>query len=110
VSNSVRHDRDTDGDIEGYELAFAPAIHGLPRDVVVVLRSDRTGPGGHPVYLDATGIVSAEISDRGEARMIATGIGQRLSPPVEIRTAGRVADHAAPAAENHRMMGVPGPE
>ena len=110
MTSSVQPDIDIDGDIEGYELAFAPAVHGLPRDVVVVLRSDRTGPGGHPVYLDATGIVSAEISDRGEARMIATGAGQRLSPPVGIRAAGRPADHVVPPAEKHRMMGVPGPE
>jgi hypothetical protein len=60
---------------ERYELVFVHA--GVPapdgEDVVVVHRTDRSGPGGHPVYADDTGIVRAEISDRAEVRMIASG-------------------------------------
>ncbi len=87
--NDLRHDTDTDG----YELVFAAPGTGAPRDVVLVLRSSRTGPGGHPVYRDRTGIVCAEISDRGEARMLASGGHQRLRHPVKVR---RTA-HRAPA-------------
>jgi hypothetical protein len=54
-----------------YELVFQDP--GTEAETLVVRRTDRTGPGGHPVYADETGIVQAEISDRGEVRMIATG-------------------------------------
>jgi len=79
---------------EGYELIFespGPAHSGPgdapppAPDVVEVRRTDRTGPGGHPVYADATGIVQAEISDRGEVRMLATGGHQSPSAPVVAR-------------------------
>ncbi|MFD0259743.1 DUF6296 family protein [Kitasatospora indigofera] len=74
-------------DHDGFELVFAAPAPGDAPDVVVVRRSALTGPGGHPVYLDATGIVCAEISDRGEARMLATGAHQRLTRPVRVRRA-----------------------
>jgi hypothetical protein len=51
-----------------YELVFPD-----PADTLLVHRTERQGPGGHPVYADDSGIVQAEISDRGEVRMIATG-------------------------------------
>jgi hypothetical protein len=54
-----------------FELVFQE--QGTEAEALVVSRTDRTGPGGHPVYADETGIVQAEISDRGEVRMIATG-------------------------------------
>ncbi|MFD6875818.1 MULTISPECIES: DUF6296 family protein [unclassified Streptomyces] len=57
---------------ERYELVF-PDDDGTGQDVVVVDRTDAKGSGGHPVYTDATGIVRAEISDRGEVRMLASG-------------------------------------
>lgn len=60
---------------EEYELVFAHVGYPAPmeEDVVVVHRTERSGPGGHPVYMDDTGIVRAEISDRAEVRMIASG-------------------------------------
>ncbi|MEE1757424.1 DUF6296 family protein [Streptomyces sp. SP18CS02] len=74
-----------------YELVF---VHGSPsaavlhgEDVVAVHRTDRKGPGGHPVYSDDTGIVLAEISDRGEVRMLASGGHQNLPTTVEARPA-----------------------
>jgi hypothetical protein len=71
-----------------YELVFTDAGRQRPaaegEDVVVVHRTDRSGPGGHPVYADDTGIVRAEISDRGEVRMIASG-GHQEYPAVEAR-------------------------
>lgn len=42
-------------------------------DVVIVERTAATGPGGHPVYADATGIIRAEISDQAEVRILASG-------------------------------------
>lgn len=42
-------------------------------DVVVVERTTATGPGGHPVYTDPTGIIRAEISARDEVRVLASG-------------------------------------
>ncbi|MET9604298.1 DUF6296 family protein [Streptomyces sp. NPDC006512] len=60
---------------ERYELVF-PDSEGRGQDVVLVDRTEAKGPGGHPVYTDATGIVRAEISDRGEVRMLATGAQQ----------------------------------
>lgn len=60
-----------------YELAFPGGSDG-GQDLVEVTRISRTGPGGHPVYEDATGIVQAEISDQAEVRILATG-GQQES-------------------------------
>lgn len=61
---------------ECYELVFqAPAVED---DVVIVHRTERAGAGGYPVYEDESGIVRAEISDRGEVRMLASG-GTRCS-------------------------------
>jgi hypothetical protein len=72
---------------EVYELTFQDP--GDTGDTVVVRRTEYTGSGGHPVYMDETGIVKAEISDRGEVRMLATGGHQtparpkaRARPPV----------------------------
>ncbi|MER6400425.1 MULTISPECIES: DUF6296 family protein [unclassified Kitasatospora] len=66
-----------------YVLTF-PGTPGTqaPQDVVVVSRTSTTGPGGHPVYEDATGIVRAEISDSGEVRMLASGGHQSPHFPV----------------------------
>ncbi|WP_380566368.1 DUF6296 family protein [Streptacidiphilus jeojiensis] len=50
-------------------------------DGVVVHRTSSRGPGGHPVYADDTGIIRAEISDRGEVRMLATSAHQRPRRP-----------------------------
>ncbi|MFD6888034.1 DUF6296 family protein [Streptomyces sp. NPDC059957] len=57
-----------------YELAFPGGSEGA--DLVEVTRINRTGPGGYPVYQDATGIIQAEISDQSEVRILATGSGQ----------------------------------
>ncbi|MET9319439.1 DUF6296 family protein [Streptomyces sp. NPDC003038] len=54
-------------------------------DTVIVFRTAQTGPGGHPVYADDTGIVRAEISDQGEVRMLASGGQQALTHPLEVR-------------------------
>ncbi|MFF8293334.1 DUF6296 family protein [Streptomyces sp. NPDC016309] len=62
-----------------YELDFGR------EDVVLVHRTERTGAGGHPVYSDDTGIVLAEISDRGEVRMLASGGQQDLPARVRAR-------------------------
>lgn len=59
-----------------YELVF-PDSAAAGQDVVVVSRTDRSGPGGHPVYSDETGIVQAEISDQGEVRMLPSS-GQQV--------------------------------
>ncbi|MQS10868.1 hypothetical protein F7Q99_00880 [Streptomyces kaniharaensis] len=66
-----------------YALTFpgTPGAHA-PQDVVVVTRTSTTGPGGHPVYEDDSGIVRAEISDAGEVRMLATGGHQTPNYPV----------------------------
>ncbi|MDN3295873.1 DUF6296 family protein [Streptomyces ficellus] len=61
-----------------YELAFG-------QDVVRVHRTDRSGPGGHPIYADDTGIVLAEISDRGEVRVLASGGYQNPASRVTAR-------------------------
>ncbi|MFF0428710.1 DUF6296 family protein [Streptomyces sp. NPDC004520] len=55
-----------------YELVFSDST-GSAQDVVIVERTQLTGSGGHPVYTDATGIIRAEISDRSEVRMLASG-------------------------------------
>ena len=58
---------------------------GAARDVVVVERTSAGGPGGHPVYADATGIIRAEISDRDEVRILATGGHQETPQSVVAR-------------------------
>jgi Family of unknown function (DUF6296) len=74
------------GQRDEYELVFAQVGHAAPtaEDVVVVHRTQWSGPGGHPVYTDDTGIVRAEISDRAEVRMIASG-GHQVYSPVQAR-------------------------
>ncbi|MGI5479511.1 DUF6296 family protein [Streptomyces lavendofoliae] len=64
-----------------YELDFGQ------EDVVLVHRTERSGAGGHPVYSDDTGIVLAEISDRGEVRMLASSGHQDLPLRVRARPA-----------------------
>ncbi|GGO87978.1 DUF6296 family protein [Wenjunlia tyrosinilytica] len=73
---------------ERYQLTFerSPADRGeRTEDVVVVHRTDAKGPGGYPVYCDDTGILRAEISERGEVRMLASGGHQTLRPPAATR-------------------------
>ncbi|WP_329560786.1 DUF6296 family protein [Kitasatospora sp. NBC_01266] len=73
-----------------YELTFGDGPDGQtpPDDTVgdrvVVAATGATGPGGHPVYADASGIVRAEISDRGEVRMLASGGQQSPRSPVRV--------------------------
>ncbi|MFH8569514.1 DUF6296 family protein [Streptomyces sp. NPDC017993] len=68
---------------ESYELIFqAPAVED---DVVIVRRTDKAGAGGYPVYEDESGIVRAEISDRAEVRMLASGGHQMLRTPLLAR-------------------------
>ncbi|MFD3537144.1 DUF6296 family protein [Streptomyces sp. NPDC058664] len=55
-----------------YELVFTDSA-GSNQDVVVVERTPFTGSGGHPVYADPSGIIRAEISDRDEVRVLASG-------------------------------------
>lgn len=64
------------GHTKRYELTFPES-----GDTVVVDATERKGAGGHPVYADATGIVQAEISDRGEIRMLASGGHQSHEVP-----------------------------
>ncbi|MEV6400049.1 DUF6296 family protein [Streptomyces sp. NPDC051907] len=68
---------------ERYELVFQASA--VEDDVVVVRRTDRAGAGGYPIYEDETGIVRAEISDRGEVRMVASGGHQRPGTPTLAR-------------------------
>ncbi|KPC81102.1 MULTISPECIES: DUF6296 family protein [Streptomyces] len=68
---------------ETYELIFQAG--GAEDDVVVVHLTARSGAGGYPVYEDETGIVRAEISDRGEVRMQASGGHQVLGAPLLVR-------------------------
>jgi hypothetical protein len=69
---------------ENYELVFqAPAVSD---DVVVVHRTEQTGASGAPIYEDETGIVRAEISVDGEARMLASGGHQASEVPRAVRT------------------------
>ncbi|WFB11150.1 DUF6296 family protein [Streptomyces sp. LX-29] len=80
-----------------YELVFtksdeADRENGGDRateDVVVVRRTDARGPGGHPIYTDDTGILRAEISDRAEVRMLASGGHQSYATPVRARPVTR---------------------
>ncbi|MFD5430061.1 DUF6296 family protein [Streptomyces sp. NPDC127084] len=81
-----------DGSGKDYELVFAQpggthtgSAAAADEDAVVVHRTDRKGPGGHPVYADDTGIVQAEISDRGEVRMLASGGHQQPASGVAAR-------------------------
>ncbi|MEW1679203.1 DUF6296 family protein, partial [Streptomyces noursei] len=46
---------------------------------------DRAGAGGYPIYEDESGIVRAEISDRGEVRMLASGGHQAPRTPLLAR-------------------------
>ena len=71
-----------------YELVFEPVPSGSGRteaDVVRVYRTEALGSGGHPIYVDAGGTVRAEISDRGEVRMLATSARQVLRRPTRCR-------------------------
>lgn len=68
---------------ERYELIFQ--LSGAADDVVRVRLTDRLGAGGFPVYEDETGIVRAEISDRGEVRMLASGGHQVPGTPLLAR-------------------------
>ncbi|WP_426362322.1 DUF6296 family protein [Streptomyces sp. E-08] len=67
-----------------YELVFSDGT-GSAKDVVIVERTQVKGSGGHPVYTDATGIIRAEISDRDEVRIIASGGHQEPSQTVRAR-------------------------
>jgi hypothetical protein len=78
----------TDVDADARELVFTASAPGDPReheDTVVVRRTQRTGPGGHPVYCDVTGIVRAEISDNDEVRMLVSGTQQDPRRPIACR-------------------------
>ncbi|MFF8378065.1 DUF6296 family protein [Streptomyces sp. NPDC015661] len=67
-----------------YELVFSDGT-GSDLDVVVVERTQLKGAGGHPVYTDATGIIRAEISDRDEVRILASGGHQEPAQTVRAR-------------------------
>ncbi|MDX2562901.1 DUF6296 family protein [Streptomyces sp. TX20-6-3] len=71
-----------------YELVFSEDT-GSAQDVVIVERTSAKGPGGHPVYADPTGIIRAEISDRDEVRVLASGGHQA---PAQHVLARRLAD------------------
>ncbi|GAA1149199.1 hypothetical protein GCM10009654_00440 [Streptomyces hebeiensis] len=87
------------GRFDTYELVFThpgtPGTGSSDTDVVAVRRTDRSGPGGHPLYADDTGIVLAEISDRDEVRMIASGGHQDPAVAVRARPAPEPAGRAA---------------
>ncbi|MFF3287011.1 DUF6296 family protein [Streptomyces sp. NPDC003023] len=72
------------GHPETYELIFQAAAVD---DVVLVRRTLHAGAGGSPIYEDDTGIVRAEISERGEVRMLASGGHQAHQLPVTARAA-----------------------
>ncbi|MFD9334464.1 DUF6296 family protein [Streptomyces sp. NPDC060028] len=75
-------------DTERYELTFPDGPEDgrdQNQDVVIVARTERNGPGGHPVYADVTGIVQAEISDQGEVRMLPSGGQQAPAHGVRAR-------------------------
>ncbi|MCY0953336.1 DUF6296 family protein [Streptomyces sp. H27-S2] len=67
-----------------YELVFEDGPES-GQDIVVVSVTGQKGPGGHPVYADETGIVTAEISDRGEVRVLPSGGGQEPAHRVSAR-------------------------
>jgi hypothetical protein len=66
-----------------YELTFSE--DSASTDRVIVHRTGTTGPGGHPVYVDDTGLVRAEIRDRGDIRMLPSSTHQSLRPPKALR-------------------------
>lgn len=69
-----------------YELVFDRGESAVEAtDIVLVTRTAQTGPGGHPVYVDETGIIRAEISDQGELRILPSGGQQNLTHPVRAR-------------------------
>ncbi|MCB5906525.1 DUF6296 family protein [Streptomyces pinistramenti] len=68
---------------EGYELVFQSSA--VADDVVIVRRTAGAGAGGYPIYEDETGIVRAEISERGEVRMLASGGHQDIGVPLLVR-------------------------
>ncbi|MGW1763686.1 DUF6296 family protein [Streptomyces sp. NPDC002073] len=72
------------GPRQKYELVFPGGLDG-GQDLVEVTITGRTGPGGHPVYEDVTGIIQAEISDQAEVRVLATGAGQEPAHGVTAR-------------------------
>ncbi|MEV5972139.1 DUF6296 family protein [Streptomyces sp. NPDC051921] len=78
-----------------YELVFSDAA-GSTRDAVVVERTSASGPGGHPVYADPTGIIRAEISDRDEVRVLASGGHQETPLGVVARPLPEGPDAAVP--------------
>ncbi|WP_033209848.1 DUF6296 family protein [Streptomyces bikiniensis] len=85
--------------ISRYELVFTD-VTGATRDVVVVERTLYKGSGGHPVYTDPTGIIRAEISDRGEVRVMPSGGHQDPAHAVRARALPEdgAEDPAAPSA------------
>ncbi|MFJ7196619.1 MULTISPECIES: DUF6296 family protein [unclassified Streptomyces] len=68
---------------ESYQLVFQASA--VEDDTVTVRRTEQSGAGGYPIYEDETGIVRAEISDRGEVRMLASGGHQSLGTPLVVR-------------------------
>ncbi|MEV6744686.1 MULTISPECIES: DUF6296 family protein [unclassified Streptomyces] len=68
---------------ESYQLVFQASA--VEDDTVTVRRTAQSGAGGFPIYEDETGIVRAEISDRGEVRMLASGGHQVLGTPLVVR-------------------------
>lgn len=82
-----------------YELVFSDDT-GSTQDVVIVGRTSSKGPGGHPIYADPTGIIRAEISDRNEVRILASGGHQAPAPHVLARRlpAADPEDPASPSA------------
>ncbi|MFG2307230.1 DUF6296 family protein [Streptomyces sp. NPDC048566] len=72
--------------VDRYRLTFThPGPDStMVTDQVTVERTAASGPGGHPVYSDPTGILRAEISPAGEVRMLASGAYQTpISPAAE---------------------------
>ncbi|MFG3343718.1 DUF6296 family protein [Streptomyces sp. NPDC048018] len=78
-----------------YELVFSGGA-GSARDVLIVERTSASGPGGHPVYADPSGIVRAEISDRGEVRVLPSGGHQQPPESVIARPLPEGPDDAVP--------------
>ncbi|GAA1909455.1 DUF6296 family protein [Streptantibioticus ferralitis] len=68
-----------------YELTFPQSEEEGAADTVVVRRTETAGPGGSAVYTDDSGIIRAEISEKGEVRMLASGGRQALSRPTSAR-------------------------
>ncbi|MFC7975933.1 DUF6296 family protein [Streptomyces cinereoruber] len=89
-----------------YELVFTD-ITGATQDVVVVERTLYKGSGGHPVYTDPTGIIRAEISDRGEVRVMPSGGHQ--DPAHAVRARALPEDDAGGDAEGPAGSGRAAP-